>query len=289
MKKLIAFLVLAVLGAGVMAATPLSTGQYIYNAGTYTKTDTNATPLTMNYTNVNGEVGHAYFTTMTESELSKIKDKNGASMSKVVVQFLGTDIDSSHGYKASEMQGSIKEYGIYLYDATSNTKSNFMNIFQQGNSFELNPDTNFGIYYKTTSGNEWYSTDNYVGTYDDNEHYINLYDKDGNLVLKNNGKGYKVWDKEKNEYVTYSEKANIHYTCTFLETIKGGRAQHWEFMLQTTVSNPYYNVDANDFEGNGGNDIPDTPSTSGQPLPGTLATLLIGGLCAGSLRKRNKK
>ncbi len=28
---------------------------------------------------------------------------------------------------------------------------------------------------------------------------------------------------------------------------------------------------------------------SGQPLPGTLATLLIGGLCAGSLRKRNKK
>ena len=28
---------------------------------------------------------------------------------------------------------------------------------------------------------------------------------------------------------------------------------------------------------------------SGQPLPGTLATLLIGSLCAGSLRKRNKK
>jgi hypothetical protein len=28
---------------------------------------------------------------------------------------------------------------------------------------------------------------------------------------------------------------------------------------------------------------------NGQPLPGTLATLLIGGLCASSLRKRNKK
>ena len=30
-------------------------------------------------------------------------------------------------------------------------------------------------------------------------------------------------------------------------------------------------------------------TVNGQPLPGTLATLLIGGLCAGSLRKRNKK
>ena len=28
---------------------------------------------------------------------------------------------------------------------------------------------------------------------------------------------------------------------------------------------------------------------AGQPLPGTLATLLISGLCAGALRKRNKK
>ena len=63
---------------------------------------------------------------------------------------------------------------------------------------------------------------------------------------------------------------------------------HWEFMLQTMLDNPYYNVDYTEFEGNGetfeNNDAP-----SGQPLPGTLATILISGLCAGALRKRNKK
>ena len=63
---------------------------------------------------------------------------------------------------------------------------------------------------------------------------------------------------------------------------------HWEFMLQTSVDDPQYNVDPHDFPGNG-DTFPDEPTTSGQPLPGTLATLLISGLCAGALRKRNKK
>jgi hypothetical protein len=59
-------------------------------------------------------------------------------------------------------------------------------------------------------------------------------------------------------------------------------------MLQTSLDHPYYPVNPNDF----GDDVSvDNPVVhgNGQPLPGTLATLLIGGLCAGSLRKRNKK
>ena len=290
MKKLMTILVVfALCGTAMAVGSDLKPGKYTYNAGKYTSTSNYSAPLTMNYTRVGEQLGQAYFTTMTESVLNTYKDDNGVSMSKVVVQFLGTDIDRDHGYKDTEFQGNIKEYGIYLYDPNSNKKSDFQNIFNEGNAFELNPDTNFGIYYKTTTGMEWYSTDNYIGTFDDNSHYINLYDKDGNLVLNNNGEGYKVWDSENEEWVTYSDKVNIHYTCTFIDPVNGGRAQHWEFMLQTTMSHPYYNVDANDFEGNGGNEVPDTPTTSGQPLPGTLATLLIGGLCAKTLSKKNKK
>jgi hypothetical protein len=64
-------------------------------------------------------------------------------------------------------------------------------------------------------------------------------------------------------------------------------------MLQTTLDNPYYPVNPNDFMGGDG-DVPVTDpvvdgTTTGQPLPGTLATLLIGSLCAAGLRKKNQK
>ncbi len=76
--------------------------------------------------------------------------------------------------------------------------------------------------------------------------------------------------------------------CLLETIVYDNEITHWEFMLQTMLDNPYYNVNPEDFGGNG-DTFNNDDAPNGQPLPGTLATLLIGGLCAGSLRKRNKK
>jgi hypothetical protein len=302
MKKLMTILVVFALCGTVMAATigpDLESGKYKYEKGVYTKinestnhswwhwgsstpSDPYTSPLTMNYTRVGSHIGQAYFTTMSEQYLSQIKDDNGNPMTKVVVQFLGTEIDDTRpelGHDVENIQGTITDYGIYLYDknqTVDDIKKNLMSV-SKGNSFALDPGQDFGIYYTDSTGREWYSTINYVGTYDPDKHYINYYDENGVKILAGDD-GNGVMDDEGN---VYSDLVDIRYTCAFMTKQFG---DHWEFMLETKLDHPYYNVDPKDFEGNG-----DTFNTTGQPLPGTLATLLIGGLCAGSLRKRNKK
>jgi hypothetical protein len=296
MKRLMTILVLFAMCGVAMAqqlGPNLSTGKYKYDKGVYTeikgkelKNNPYSSPLTMNYTSAGwgtSHIGKAYFTTMSENNLSKYKDDNGNSMTKVVVQFLGNDIDDSRPNlkdAREDITGKITDYGIYLYnegDTLANIKQNLMSV-SNGISFSLDPGTNFGIYYIDSTGREWYSTENYVGTYDPDEHYINYYDENGEKYLKD-GVGVTAPDGK-----VYSDKVDIRYTCAFMTTHFG---DHWEFMLETTLDNPYYNVDPNDKDQFGGNGDVNVPS--GQPLPGTLATLLIGGLCAGALRKKNKK
>ena len=306
MKKLMTILVVFAMCGAVIAQNlgpNLSTGKYKYEKGVYTKINTNSTsswpwwghsstpsdpytsPLTMNYTSVADHIGHAYFTTMSESALTTYNKTNKTNYNTVVVQFLGNDIDDSRPNlkdKREDITGKITDYGIYLYnegDSLANIKQNLMSV-SNGNSFALDPGTNFGIYYTDSTGREWYSTENYVGTYDPDDHYINYFDENGEKILKD-GVGVTAPDGK-----VYSDKVDIRYTCAFMTKHFG---DHWEFMLETTLDNPYYNVDPNDKDQFAGNGDVTVPSTSGQPLPGTLATLLIGGLCMGSLRKRNKK
>ena len=289
MKKLMTILVVFALCGVAMAAggsstgPNLATGHYKYEKGIYTLVGNNdyTNNLTMNYTSKADHVGKAYFTTMSASALDAYNSKNDTDYNKVVVQFLGTEIDDSRhsmGNATENIKDSIIDYGIYLYD--KNARGNGigeMYSIKDGNSFSLDPGTDFGIYYKTNS-REWYSTVNYVGTWDPDQHYINYYDENGNKILKD---GVGVKDKDGN---VYSDIVDIRYTCAFMTTKFG---DHWEFMLQTTLDNPHYNVDPDEFGGNG--EIEDIPATSGQPLPGTLATLLIGSLCASALRKKNQK
>ena len=296
MKKLMTILVVfAMCGVAMAQGVDLQkSGQYKYEKGKYTlitkSSDLYKTPLTMNYERAGSHVGgNAYFTTMSESALTAYNNKNNTDYNKVVVQFLGTEIDDSRHYMGNvneNITGTITDYGIYLYEnnyTLNDIKNNLMSV-SNGNYFALDAGTKFGIYYTDSTGREWYSTENYVGTWDSDQHYINYYDEDGNKIDKNgriiNDHGGVVNPEDGKRY---SEKVDIRYTCAFMTTTFG---DHWEFMLETKLDKPYYNVDPKDFEGNGDVEI---PSTSGQPLPGTLATLLIGGLCAGSLRKRNKK
>ncbi len=263
-------------GSGSSSSTMgpnLSTGHYKYEKGVYTLLDDNndyTNNLTMNYTSSADHIGKAYFTTMSAEALDEYNKTNKTNYNTVVVQFLGTDIDDTRhsiGHASEHLTDKLKDFGIYLYDKTATGTASIgqMYSFENGNSFALDPGTDFGIYYKTDS-REWYSTENFVGTYDPDKHYINYYDENG------------VYHEH--------EEVDIRFTCAFM-TDKFG--DHWEFMLETKLDDPYYNVDPNDKEQFAGNGDVEIPSTSGQPLPGTLATLLIGGLCAGSLRKRNKK
>ncbi len=210
-------------------------------------------------------IGQLYFTT---------KDVQLQQGEVLAVQFMGTD-DSDHGATAEQLANyDIKEYGIYLYDPDQAIEDReYLSIGKNKNYFKIDPNKNFGVYYINKQGEYITSTENYVANQDGDSHKINIYSEtvDGNTTTYENGKT--VWTDK-------------HYMCMFEENESVW--PHWEFMLQTTIDNPYYGVNPKEFEGNGSAEVPDT-TTSGQPLPGTLATLLIGGLCAGSLRKRNKK
>ena len=117
------------------------------------------------------------------------------------------------------------------------------------------------------NGNICTTTGNWTGNFDTNSHKIITYDENDNQV---------------------PTTTETRFMCLIGQQWAGYQTDHWEFMLQTSLDHPYYPVNPNDF----GDDVSvDNPVVhgNGQPLPGTLATLLIGGLCAGSLRKRNKK
>lgn len=316
MKKLIAFLMVVGVSASLMAKpnTPrpsdndqpgnndqhggnsqahIYDGTTVYNKSYTTSTALDTAPLTMTVTGSNGERGHAYFTTMSKEAFdaynATLVAKGEAPKTSLVVQFLGTDVDTKHGSN-TDLNGridfsSISDYGIYLYNSTTGTIGEMMSVMDvKGNYFDIGTDQEFGVYYTSNVGT-WYSTQDYVGAFDNNtDHTVTVYETDENGNLKRDENGKPISHVVAN--------SDIRFTCTAFDQKAAAGAHHWEFMLQTTLDNPYYNVDPNDFEGNGLIDdkIPSTPSApSGQPLPGTLATLLIGGLCASAFRKKNQK
>ena len=221
----------------------------------YNNGDVNYQSPTANY------FSHTYFTT---------KDLTLDEGEILAVQFMGAEI-SNHGGDMSKFD--VLDYGIYLYDPATDTRiGDYMSIGKNNNYFDVGTNQSFGVYYVNKEGEYITSTDNFLANYDGDDHEINIYSETVN-----------------GETVEYPEGKTIttskRYMC-MLET-EGMSHPHWEFMLQTTIDNPYYEVNPHEFEGNGSTEVPDT--TSGQPLPGTMATLVVSGLCAVSLRKKNRK
>lgn len=222
------------------------------------------------------KVAHVYFKTFSQDELTAWNQANDKNMTKVVVQFAGTQIEWGNNKPANDW---IQDYGIYLCDSKGARTSEFLSVTTgntgKENYYELDPNQNFGVYYKDVNGQIVTTTRNWVGNYDTGNHptiaganEITVYD-----------------DEHPDGYDTYTYKK---FMCVFetSEPYWNEEYIHWEFMLQTTLDNPYYNVNPDDFTGNGETFAGET---SGQPLPGTLATLLIGSLCAAGLRKKNQK
>ena len=226
------------------------------------------------YGNDGHNIGHVYFTvTATQADINAYNAEHGTNFSKAVVQFAGTYMDSGS-------PSMVQDYGIYLYNPTTGEKTSDYYSVLNGNTgtknvFELDPGATFGVYYKNDKNEIITTTDNWIGNYDKGQNW------DGTNPIK-------VYDdKHPKGYNTITYKKFMCLLKTN-DNSEGQEKTHWEFMLETMLDNPYFKVKPEDFQGNGetfeNNDAP-----SGQPLPGTLATLLIGGLCAGSLRKRNKK
>ena len=225
------------------------------------------------YGNDGHNIGHVYFTTADQNYINTFNAEHETNMTNVVVQFAGTYMDSG----SNDM---VKDYGIYLYDPKTKTAGEYWSVSTGTNGtrnwFELDPNQTFGVYYDELQANgeikRITTTANWVGNYDT-----------GNSDKVTGANDITVYDAEHPagyDTITYKK-----FMC-LLETnsnVNGAEQTHWEFMLQTKLDNPYYNVNVDDFNGNG-----DT-FTSGQPLPGTLATLLIGSLCASALRKKNQK
>ena len=230
------------------------------------------------YVNVDDghNIGHVYFTTANQAYLDKFNATNNTNMTNVVVQFAGTQMDSGSN-------SLVQDYGIYLYDTASRQATDYYSVATgtngQENVFELNPNQTFGVYYKELQADGTIktitTTGNWIGNYDT-----------GNSKQVDGANDITVYDDEHPDgYDTYTYKK---FMCLLETIVYDNEITHWEFMLQTMLDNPYYNVNPEDFTGNG-DTFNNDDAPNGQPLPGTLATLLIGGLCAGSLRKRNKK
>ena len=225
--------------------------------------------------------GNVYFTTTTNIPDNKV----------LAVQFLGAEIEFGNQGSTYDAGYKIQDYGIYLYDPeTGKRTSNYLSVQDFNNYFGENAGikggTTFGVYYVDNRGNlvastgdgleygrdGWKKAENgMVGNFDDDSHKL------------------KVYDPVTGEQTT--KTTDKHFLC--LSAGEYGednfRQTHWEFMLQTTLDNPYFPVNPNDFNNDVHVDDPVVDGVTGQPLPGTLATLLISGLCAGALRKRNKK
>ena len=246
-----------------------------------------------NGVNYNRQFAQVYFTTTTDIPDNKV----------LAVQFLGAEVEvgNNAGFGSGyDPNYKVKDYGIYLYDpATGKRTSDYLSVQNYSNYFGekagVKAGTSFGVYFVDKNGNYIASTgdgmkkdysifsgyygdpkkaeNGIVGNFDDDSHELKVYNKDTGLPET------KTTDK--------------HFLCLSAGDYgwdgSSFRQTHWEFMLQTTLDNPYFPVNPNDFNDDVHVDDPVVDGVTGQPLPGTLATLLIGGLCASSLRKRNKK
>ena len=143
----------------------------------------------------------------------------------------------------------VTDYGIYFLDEYD---ENGLHVYHslKNSGIEVAADKAFGVYYEDEiSGKIYTTTDNWVGSFDSGNHQLDNADA--------------LW------YSDSKIKTSSAFFCLFQGTHEDWPTklewEHFEFGFVTGEQ------------------------PSGQPLPGTLTTLLISGLCAAGLRKRNKK
>ena len=286
MKKMIATLIMVTLGFGLIAgADPVYTLTDGYT-GTFpvlepVQNNSNNTvygpsDYVMNYTvtesinrflkNVDGtnyggnghtkyDLAHVYFTAKDDFRMTLFVDKDLTATNEL-------RIDSKL---------NITDYGIYLYkdNDPNGSISKYISLFNK--DYSISEGQNFGVYYTADTTyyvkNETYNmngdrVNTFGQTYTTAENWVASYD------------GTKEPHKIDAAAAWYSETAvktaNTALFCLFQGPYVEGQPAYleWEHMEFGFVT---------------------TGKTAGQPLPGTLATILITSFCAVTARKRNKK
>ncbi len=273
--------------SSAVAQFPLKNGEDLDYINFKTETEQGSSGLKYTVTNsiwkdLDGHrMGHVYFTTMSQEDLNAFNAANKTNVKKVAVQFVGAQPELS-GTSNDKRNWTVTDYGIYL-DQEDGTRK-YMSYNEYNNYFELDPGQDFGVYYKGTEleynkKTHRYETINIMAT--STEGYIGNYDKG---IEKGPHKGENkitVYDYNEEGVIAPTDGYTYKkFMCLFPTT--SADMIHWEFMLQTRLDDPKVSVRPEDV-------TEELPAASGQPLPGTLATLLIGGLCAKALSKKNKK
>ncbi len=301
MKKLIATLILATLGFGfaAMAQTynlkPGTVGKFSvlepvqYNADTtvyapsnlkltYTVTDSinrklkNADGTWYNGTGkTNFYLAQVYFTANDNFRMALFVDKDANQT--VNELFINSTLD-------------VKDYGIYLYENNDPTSTNLTYISLLNNDVEISEGQNFGVYYTadTTYGTRVNPDPKYGSTYEKRVAYNEKYDMSDEMG-KTNTTG-ETYTTAKNYVASFDwEKPGNHSNMDATWYSEGNKLAS-DAAIFCMFQGPYFEGEAAYLEWE---HVEFGFVTTGQPLPGTLATLLISGLCAGALRKRNKK
>ena len=287
MKKLMTILVVFAMCGAVMASEPINltvgkNKEYGNPGGTYSGLKYTVTESVFsNYQNDEQGTSYARYFAKAYFTTNKISP-DGTSFNngeKIVVQFLGAaPEDGISGKMGYDPDFKVNDYGIYLYEPDTKQVGKFYSASTE-NSFKLDPGQSFGVWFKDKNGdiigttglsNNGVTKGAVANMDDDPSHDITVGTDDASSTYSTL-KHYMCLFEGRTEHGFL-----YHYYTDGYSTLRDAvfEQSHFEFMLQTTLDDGYIPVD-------------DTPS--GQPLPGTLATLLIGGLCAGSLRKRNKK
>ncbi len=161
----------------------------------------------------------------------------------------------------------IKDYGIYFFEDNDPTSTNRTYISLLNGDVEIKEGQNFGVYYDAATSytndetSPYYTghrDDTVVTRYTTSENWVGSFDgyKNNNHQMNADAAWYSDTKMNSPEAIFCMFQGPYEYReAAYLEW------EHVEFGFVTT----------------------------GQPLPGTLATILISGLCAGALRKRSKK
>ncbi len=188
-------------------------------------------------------------------------------------------------------------------------------IFNDGDKIgiyaKINETKTVNLYEHTVNEGTWVHPNKVTYISESKDSYVN---SDGETVQhRNQGKFYQqktvnvtttytTTDDGDNDTVTVinnvdrdSRGDEIQYFCLFLDGFSA--VDHYEYYLKHIVTGDDWNdfIDDVNDQNTGGTTVTDsdgnpvTPSTGGQPLPGLLMTLAIGGTAIAGMKKRNKK
>ncbi|MBR4900802.1 MAG: hypothetical protein IKZ46_07665 [Victivallales bacterium] len=216
----------------------------------------------------------------------RIDDNTGWKYKGGTFEFTSDYVWTDFNTKLDERNGNpgtIVEYGYYTTDADGRATSDLIPLISKdadGNTVEksvvFEKDDKIGVYLKVDEG------------------------KGKTVTLTSSDSKIQGTSAASPNVDTQSRGKETQYFCLFDNRKANtgiGNYSHFEYyfggLLASESGQSYEDFIEQVIETDGGNtnitDINGNPVTTGQPLPGTMATLLIGSLCAAGLRKKNKK